>query len=66
MGTYNCVFSKKSMCIYKCHEFMEGFMLRLRAWRQVEKNFPEMMTDLRMNILKDYEYTIRKPIQIYK
>lgn len=65
-GGYNCIFNKKSLFIYKCLHFIEGFACRRAKWMMMEDKFPEMMNDFKIKLLSEYERNIRGPMMLYK
>lgn len=65
-GLYNCIFNKKSMFMYKCIEFIEGYSLRLQGWQTVEAKFFDLMNDFKQKLIIDYDHRIRKPMMLYK
>lgn len=52
--------------MYKCKEHIDGFAIRMHCWSDIEAQSPELMNDLKLKLLSDYEKNIRNPMIDFK
>jgi hypothetical protein len=59
IGAYNCIYNKKTMCLYQCSTRVEGYMLRKKRLFKMLDLFEEIAEIFKENIKQDYFCNIK-------
>lgn len=56
MGLYETCFQKKmSYMLMKAHDRVEGYFIRIHAWKRIMAAYPMFETDIQIRAAKDFE-----------
>ena len=62
LEAYGATFSKRSAFIYKTTTECKGYFIRKCNWQKILSNHVELADDMKIKIINDYEFNIRKKI----
>ena len=66
IGAYGLTFNKRSQFIYKTSHNCKGYFIRKEHWKHIIDDNPLVSNELKGQILKEYERTVRSKINILK
>jgi len=66
IGMFEVCFDKRNLFIYRTFKHCTGYIIRKRAFRELQEDFPSLYHSLKVKEMFNYLYNVRTPLHFYK